>query len=178
MDQHITYFKKIPLLIENLDVGQMKGELVDDIGSLKNFVCTNYQEIEQQLRSKVIFHVKPLCVFLTEIKGGVGVHTDGAGTNLSFYIETDGSMTRFWVPDYTKTIKFELGDAKNYDIHTWNMEDLSLADSFVAQNGDCYLMNVEHPHSVDFPATDNPRYLLKWLWKEDFDTVKSSIEIL
>lgn len=174
----MIYFRKIPLHIEGLDIQEMKGDLVDDFGTLKNFVCVNYEQIQEQLKDKIIFHVTPLCVYLTEITGGVDVHTDGTATNLSYYIKTDGSKTRFWIPNLAKRKKADYLDTVHYDIDTWQIEDLTLADSFYAVDGDCYLMKVDEPHSVDNPTEKHPRYLLKWLWNEDFETVKSNIELL
>ena len=176
-------FQKLPLLLDlDISVGDIKGDLINDYGTLKNFRFKDPDEINQILSNKISFEIPAKEFHLVEITGGVAVHTDGVTTGLTYYLTSDGSITRFWRPDESRSLPVPYidpeGNVKYNETKTWRAEDLSLLASFKAQAGDCYLLNAQHPHSVDFPETNQSRYLLKWHWDEDFDTVLGSIRIL
>ena len=178
----VQVFQKLDLRLDHISVDQIKGDLINDYGTLKNFRFRDPDAIQALLKDKIHFDIPPLEFHLVEITGGVAVHTDGVSTGLTYYLKSDGSITRFWRPDQEKSQDVPYldpdGVIRYNKTRTWSREDLEFLCEFRAQEGDCYLLNVEHPHSVEDPEINQSRYLLKWHWDEDFDTVLNSIRLL
>jgi len=73
-------------------------------------------------------------------------HTDSlTKTTINFYIRPDNCQTNFY------SIKNNTGGFKTLNQttgSTFNLSDLNLEDSFIAEPGDAYLLDVSKPHSV------------------------------
>lgn len=73
------------------------------------------------------------------------VHTlDEAVINL--YQHTNGERTTFWDGEVEIDESESFDNGNNY--FTINHKNLTPSESFVAQDGDAWLLNVKHPHSV------------------------------
>jgi len=83
----------------------------------------------------------------TRINSQLGVHLDTDATcRINFYMVTDNCITRFFLPkvDYPfrKTINGKV---------VFSRSDLNEIDSFVAQPGEAWLLNVQKLHDVTPP---------------------------
>lgn len=95
-------------------------------------------------------------LYLLESNFRIPPHTDSeVSTIINFYIKTDGCITQFYYPNE---------DAKRKQIknqttgHILRKKDLIKSESFIAQPGDAYLLDVSKPHAVLPPG---PRLFYK-----------------
>jgi len=125
------------------------GEVIDD-----EFVGIEYFkiDIDQKIIDNLLSVIpkqyqKDFCLLLMKVNTHVPPHTDsGINVTLNYYIETGDCVTNFY--------KFNK-DAKSYQIENqtdgfiYSTDSVTLVDSFEAQSGDVYLLDVTQPHSVD-----------------------------
>jgi hypothetical protein len=83
--------------------------------------------------------------------------------NLLYYVRHGGGETRFYEPKpNAKELHVENSGKESRNIAYLN-HDLNRADSFVAETGDYYLLNVSKIHSVN-NVTTPPRMMLTFSW--------------
>ena len=88
---------------------------------------------------------------LMQINSIIFPHTDSNGScAINFYMHTNKCITQFYEPKENSKAK----KIKNQtDGNVYELSDLDMGPSFMAQPGDVYLLNVSKPHSVS-PPTD------------------------
>jgi len=74
---------------------------------------------------------------------------------INFYQHTNGEVTTFWDGNIEPDDAFTLDNGNNY--FTLRHENLTPAESFVAADGDIWLLNTKKPHSVSTPYETRPR---------------------
>lgn len=90
---------------------------------------------------------RDLCgLYLLESNYRIPPHVDSEiSTAINFYVKTDGCATQFYYPN---------DDARKKQIRNQttgcilNQKDLIKSESFIAQPGDAYLLDVSKPHAV------------------------------
>jgi len=84
-------------------------------------------------------------------------------TNLLYYVRDGGGETRFYEPKpNAKELHAENSGKESRNISYLN-HDLNKVDSFVAETGDYYLLNVSKIHSVN-NLINPPRMMLTFSW--------------
>lgn len=167
-------YKKLDINCSHLDILKLKGDKKNSYGAtfleynildwryLKNFVHGNF-------KLKII----PDRVNITDIvDNGAAVHTDHWSVALNFYLTTTG--------DTTKYFKVKGADGTQVrEIKVYDQKDLEEIDSFVADTGDCYLIDTHTPHSVLHESERKIRTILRFAWfNRTIDEIADSIKIL
>ena len=98
---------------------------------------------------------------------------------INFYLDAGSDETFFW-----KEIEPSITDRPNPSgpktgTKSYRTVPLEKTGSFIANTGDCYLMDIWYIHSVRVSAINSPRKLLRLLWYDlSFDEVLQSIEVI
>ena len=168
-------YKKLNLDFSELDLLLIKGNPNNSYG--KTFIEHPVKHLEYVLniiRSKIKFNIRPNRINITDIVfPGADPHCDHWPVALNYYFDADGHDTTYF---------YKLKNENEYqhrEVKIYNKNDLQIIDSFVANRGDCYLLNTHIPHAV-YMATENPnRTMLRFTWfDKTFDDVLNSIEII
>lgn len=109
--------------------------------------------------------------FLTvmDISGNLPPHIDnGILTTINFYIACSGYVTQFYDVETEFDAPYAQGDGRTYDLNL-----LRKTDSFIAQDGDAWVLNVRVPHSISSLSSDQlPRTaIVMQTRKHSFDRV-------
>lgn len=94
-------------------------------------------------------------------EGIAGPHRDhGIVTSLNLYMETSAETTHFWEPK-DGAIPYRHANATTDNVFA--SKDLKLRESFIAKNGDAYLLDVSQIHSVERTDESIRRFIqLSW----------------
>jgi hypothetical protein len=77
---------------------------------------------------------------------------------INFYQETNGEVTNFWEGELERDDDWVLDNGAGF--LNVNPKKLMIAEMFVAQPGDCWLLNTLQPHSVSMLNDDRPGMLI------------------
>lgn len=104
-------------------------------------------------------------------------HTDsGIEAIVNFYIKTDRCITQFYKfkTDNAKTMQIE----NQTDGFIYDVNDLDETNSFIAEDGDAYLLNVSKPHSVitTKPGLTNRKAICMQFKYRTFEEAKQILE--
>jgi len=177
-----TYFKKITSLsLPTADPDAVKGELLMHYGYSRYYKVADNSFHDAVSNS---FIVPPKEIFLVEAIGPLRCHRDNGVTScLNYYLRPSGYITEFWEPIENAR---RLG-AKRYDKTTdtykdvllgYERDDCILKDSFVAEAGDVYILDISKVHSVTHPSAPNdPRSFIQCQWKVSIDELLKMLEI-
>jgi hypothetical protein len=111
--------------------------------------------VDSEETKKVIMSIIPVkyqndfAIDMIEIFGGeLPPHSDAnIITAINFYLDTADGVTTFYKPKQNVSLRQEniMNETSGY---VYNVEDLDIVSSFVAQSGDVYLLDVSSIHSV------------------------------
>lgn len=173
-------YKKIDFKLKDLDFDRLKGDVVTSYGRAPNPVLTYYrlkdpEYFKSLLPEKMFFGIKPKQVQLAEIvgEGHLLPHIDhNISACANYYVETNGSTTYFYnkKPHATGFI-YPGREVANI----FALTDVDLADQFVAEQNDLYLLNVGKIHSVDSPNIGIRKFIsFQWVGVP-FDEVRDTL---
>lgn len=92
-------------------------------------------------------HRQDFFMSMMRVNTQIPPHTDsGIQTTINFYIRTDNCRTQYYKlkTDSPKTKQVD----NQTDGHIFDVDDLIETDSFVAESGSAWLLDVSQPHSV------------------------------
>jgi hypothetical protein len=177
-----TYFKKITnLSLPTADPDSVKGDLLTHFGRNRYYNISDKSFYNAIANS---FSVPPKQIFLGEVLGPLNCHIDyGVSSCLNYYLRPAEYITEFWEPiENARRIR-----AKRYDKATdtykdvllgYERDDCILKDSFVAEAGDVYILDISKVHSVTHPSAPNdPRSFIQCQWKVSIDELLKMLEI-
>lgn len=169
-------FHKINLLLNQIDVAHLKGELREQYGpSNAKFVAYNISNFSYFINlhpAGFKFKIKPDFVYYVEITGeGVVLpHIDpNIKCALNYYIESSSCTTAFHTlkSNYTELYaQQELNVNVNPTLRAiaYRMSDVDTIGEFTANNNEAYLISTASIHSVTKP--DNRiRKFISYRWK-------------
>ena len=166
-------FKKLNLSLSGIDFEKLKGNKILDNPTFKEFSLFDKKYFLDLISNKIQFDIPPHLINVTEIiYPGSRPHTDTWPTSINFYFDADNAETSFWKdPNSTSTA---IKGLAAYDI-----SKLQKVSTFVAQKGDCYLLNVSEIHSVHMMTPNDTRKIIRLGWfKYSFDEILNSIKII
>ena len=176
-----TYYKKLDagFLPPPADPDKIKGELAFHYGYIKYYKITDREYLKSLHYS---FKIPPTGIFLSEGHGPLEPHFDnGQRASINYYMRTGGYTTSFWVPQENAKKRI----SKRYDHATnsyvdgklgYMRENLIFADSFVAKDGEAYVLNVEQIHSVEGEKPTLPRAFIQMQWDFSMDELLEKLD--
>jgi hypothetical protein len=167
-------FKKLNISLSELDIEKIQGISEYSTLTFKEFSIADKKYLYEILSSKIRFAMPPDVINVTEIKyPGVNPHTDSWFTSINFYLDTTGDETFFW-KEIVETKSLKPGLAPFTDL-----SNLTKTGSFIAQQGDCYLMDVNTIHSISMQVPNSVRKILRLGWyKYSFNQLQHIFKIL
>lgn len=184
-------FHKFSLKFQELDIGRLKGDLVEQYGNKETNVTLYHYSIKDWTyfygihKGKIKFNIMPSTVLWTEISGESDLtpHVDPLVTvALNYYIDPKGCTTSFW-----KTKQDTIYDTtrQQLDEENENQTVLVVKDynqleelgSFIAESESAYLIRTDMLHSVSNPAGSRTFLSYRWIGF-DYNQILESIEIL
>jgi hypothetical protein len=169
-------YTKLNWQLDNFDWEAVRGNLVGEYKYVPNL---SYYEITDHAKIREIFPAQIFKIGACQFKfveiTGIGLlaaHTDfGLATVLNYYFNPAGSITRWY---NTKESAVQTTSIEE-ETHSYKYADLELADEFVAQQGDVYLINVSKVHDV-VHLNKLPRQFIQIQWKNfDYKTVLDAL---
>jgi hypothetical protein len=134
---------------KTLDSHMRYGEVVDGVFmGIEYFkVDVNQQEVENLLNIIPKSYQKDFCLTLMKVNTRVPPHTDsGINVTLNYYVETGNCVTNFYrFKDTPQSYQIQ----NQTDGHIYSEDSVELVESFRAQSGEVYLLDVTKPHSVE-----------------------------
>lgn len=170
MHEH-RYFRKIPI-----DIGFTKsagrGRYVVRYGAIWYFTVTGSVLTPEQQSI-----LAPDNIRFVEIIGPnqVSPHRDHSTTTaLNCYFKAGGAITHYWnVKPGAQAIRFPGAETSNI----YTLEDVEHVDSFMAQDGDAYLLDVSSVHSVE-RASAAARRFIQFSWDtKTFDEIEQLCKV-
>ena len=103
---------------------------------------------------------------LMQINSLIFPHTDSNGScAINFYMHTNKCITQFY--ELKENVKGK--KIKNQtDGNVYELKDLNMGPSFMAEPGDVYLLNTSKPHSVSPPTDESVLRTAFCLWTNAF----------
>ena len=167
-------------MFKKLNISLSESDIVKIQSISKNCKLPSHWETEIReelfnvLGSKIQFAIPPEIITSTEIAyPGAIPHTDAWNASISLYLEADNDETCFWEEIVaTKSLKLEARAFKD-------MSNLKKTGFFIAQRGDCYLIDVNSIHSINMQVPNSTRKLLRLGWYNySVDQIQSTFKIL
>jgi hypothetical protein len=145
-----TYSEKEEFVSYGKDVnGKFKGI---------KYLNTTVSNIETILEIFPPEYRKDFSVSLMKVSSQIPPHTDSMSqTVINFYIKTENCTTQFYDLKVPNPRCFQIPNQTNGFI--FEVDDLIPTESFVAEDGDAYVLNVSRPHAV-FAPTEPDRVAL------------------
>lgn len=176
-----TYYKKLDssILPPPVDTDKIKGDLLFHYGYARYYKITDTEYLTALARC---FKVSPKRIMLSECLGPLLPHYDnGQDSCINIYLRSGGYTTSFWTPkDNARRRK---GKKYNADTDSYDevelgyvYEDLTLVDSFTAQDGEAYVLNIKEVHSVDGAAPELPRAFIQLQWDLTMDELLEKLD--
>jgi hypothetical protein len=164
-----TYYKKVDLGIvkNNIDITQLKGAKKFDYSGIHFFEILNID----YLNSLFSFKLQPTNCYFVEIYLSLSTHIDNNAIScLNYYITSQNAATNFWAASENavpiNSQRFDASLNQIVDVNNrYNIKDLTLVDSFTANDNEAYFLNIGQIHSVRGPQLyTKPRVLLQFQW--------------
>ena len=102
-------------------------------------------------------HRDKFSVSLMQVNGSIPPHTDsGVSAVVNFYVNTNNCTTQFYEFKDSDTGAFQVGNQTNGFV--FDADKLTATDSFQAEPGDVWILDVSKPHAVIEPSlAESPR---------------------
>ena len=165
-------FKKLNINFDNITINDFIGkQKTNSYVSFYEFDIKDQSNLDSLIKSKIKFNISPDSFNITKIDyPGSSPHTDLWQTALNIYITAGNDKTYFW----KKRDNSRLITNTNTNFYYKNIQ---LAGMFIANKGDCYLLNTHVIHSVE--VKQSSRYILRFYWMNyNFEEVESSIILI
>ena len=101
-------------------------------------------------------------------------HDSGQESCLNFYLQASNYITSFWTPNKDakkrKSVRYDsINDKYLNEELGYYINDLTLIDSFIAESGDVYFLNIKEIHSVKTnnliqSSLNDTRILIQMQW--------------
>lgn len=148
------YFKKLDIKIDipNYEVGKKQLEYGIDIDNKFNGLWYSDLKINEQINLIPEKYKSDFYLLFLEANSFILPHSDSGPTAvINFYIETNNCATQFYeIKNNAEPYKIE----NQTDGCVYNLDDLIETESFIAQPGDVYILDVSKIHSV-IPLDNN-----------------------
>lgn len=170
-----SLFRQIHLDFSELDLTELQGQQQTNYGGVfREYGLLSPDILKDLLGHRVRFHQRPDLVNITEIHSpGVAPHVDHWPTALNFYFDAQGDSTIFYQEPK------EHVESQGPSYRAFDPQDLEFDRSFVALQGQCWLLNTSRPHSVAVSQPGTKRSMLRLAWaRGSFEEIYSSIELL
>jgi len=156
-------FKRINLPTLDLNLDTLAGT---PISSYKHF---DEYKSNMEVFENLTFQIKPSEINLTKITSpGVAPHKDVWPVALNYYINAGKDSTAFWKSNINRNI--------SNGPTIFNRSELVKVNEFVANTHDWYLFDTKVIHSVDMSKNSNPRFILRFIWRDhSFDEILKSL---
>jgi hypothetical protein len=167
-------FKKLNVTLLELDTDCIKDSSIFSRPTFKEFSINDRDYLFAILNKQLEFGIAPDVVNITEISyPGIAPHTDSWPVAINFYCDVNNGETCFWEKNSSSDETPITGLIKAYNINS-----LQKINSFTANKGDCYLLDVSKIHSVEMSIPNTTRKILRlcW-WKHSFDEILESIKL-
>ena len=163
-------FVKLDLGIrkEYLTAAMCKGEPTHERGSIHCYELRNSYRV---FHPKVYDILRPEFMYWVNIPMRIIPHWDIFSTaTLNVYAEPNDAKTSFWRINDNATPS---NGGYNVVNNIYELEDLTYLDSFIANSGDSYLLNVSRVHTVDL-ARDKQRSMIQFGWtSKSYDEISA-----
>ena len=165
-------FRKLDIDLREIDLSLIKGQANNSYGS--TFIehpVKNLDHVLEILKTKVKFKIRPSRVNVTDILSpGADPHIDHWPVALNYYFTAGNDITKFYKHSSVHAHR---------EIGLFDKNKLELQATFVANQGDCILLNTHVPHSVSMAESSPPRTILRFIWFDrTYDEILESIQIL
>jgi hypothetical protein len=118
---------------------------------------------------------KDFYLSLMLVNDHVPPHTDsGINSTINFYIKTENCQTQFYKFKSTDPAKVQVDNQT--DGYIFDIDDLEATESFTAQAGEVWVLDVTQPHGVVSPGTITERVAIALSTKLKFDQVCDILE--
>ena len=148
------YFKKLDIKIDipNYEVGKKQLEYGIDIDDKFNGLWYSDLKINEQINLIPEKYKSDFYLLFLEANSFILPHSDSGPTAvINFYIETNNCATQFYeIKNNAEPYQIE----NQTDGCVYNLDDLIETESFIAQPGDVYILDVSKIHSV-IPLDNN-----------------------
>jgi len=145
------------------------GETVDGKFKGIKYLNTVIKNLETIFKVIPVEYRKDFSVSLMKVSSQVPPHTDSMSkTVINFYIKTDNCTTQFYNKKVEAPRQHQIPNQTNGFM--FDLEDLIPTDSFIAEEGDAYVLDVTTPHAV-WSANEPDRVALSLSTFHDFEKV-------
>lgn len=178
-------FKKIDVNLPKIDLGRIKGPLVDDYdGKLISYAIKDMRYLESVIKDYIDIGIQTDNICFIEItECWPHIDKNGVSTSMNWYINPADSITQFWTKKKAANDQGLVANVTKYEKETfddgvrfWSHDQVDPVCHFCAEKNEIYLLDVTKIHSVS--RATGVRQFISWRWDEDFDTVLDSIRIL
>ena len=142
------YFKKLNLKLDipSNEIGKKEIEYGFDIDDKFNGLWYSDLKINNQIDFIPQQYKSDFYLLFLEANSYILPHSDSGPTAvINFYIETNNCATQFYeIKDDAKPYQID----NQTDGHVYDLNDLIETDSFIAEPGDIYILDVSKVHSV------------------------------
>ena len=170
------FYTKLNWQIDNFDWESVRGNLVveyKDVPNLSYYEITDHATVQKMFPAQ-IFKIGRYQFKFVEIIGTglLSAHTDfGMMTGLNYYFSPADSVTRWYNTKENAVQTISIEEKTNSYTYT----DLELADHFIAQKGDVYLINTSKVHDV-IHLNKLPRQFIQIQWDNiNYETVLDAL---
>jgi hypothetical protein len=143
-----VYFKKLDLKIDipSYEIGERAIEYGIDINNKFNGLWYSNLNLKDKVNFIPKEYASDFYLLFLEANSYILPHSDSGPTAvINFYIKTNNCVTQFYeIKENAKP--YQIGNQT--DGYVYNLDDLIETDSFIAQPGDIYILNVTKVHSV------------------------------
>ena len=148
------YFEKLNIEIDtpSYEIGEKELEYGVNIDNEFNGLWYSNLKINEQINLIPEKHKSDFYLLFLEANSFILPHSDSGPTAvINFYIETNNCATQFYeIKDGAEP--YQIDNQTNGCVY--DLEDLIEAESFIAQPGDLYILDVSKVHSV-IPLDNN-----------------------
>lgn len=175
------FYQKIGMSLDGINLPEIKTDMVVGQYVRKTGIGLRYYNVKEQywtsLRDKLPTDLQTdVRIFYAEFRapGSIVPHRDhGVISGLNYYFQpSDGITTWYNLKHPTEPYKYGNEQTSNL----YKDEDVELVDQFVAQQNECYLLNIDKIHNITVPNMVD-RLFVCWLWPTTrFEDVRASFE--
>lgn len=147
------------------------GDLVVSYGK---FAKLSYYTVKNSELDVSVFKYKPAVRYCELIGNGLlRPHIDHKiSCCVNYYIESNNCTTTFYKKQKSSIPSVCYGE---YTANLYNVEELIELDSFIAKDGECYLLNVSEIHSVTIPKFGVRKFLTFNWFDRSYEEIKESL---
>ena len=171
-------FEKLNVEYDLNLIESFKGEVAASYNNhFVEYQITDYDELLSVLMEKLEFTILPSKMRFTTIRSlGTLVHCDAWQASINIYLSVnEGDVTHYYKDTNDFVLEEKQGGKK---VKIFNSKSMVIDRTFVADKGDCYLLNTQIPHDVRWrpDGTSGDRDMLRIIWDNNsYDEIRRSI---